>query len=251
MAAADVETIALLRRYERRRLCARHGLLRRRRGVGGSRRRVPRTGHVQGEGCCGTMVRRLVPVPSSGAIGSTSRKCGISGLRCWSSGHHQGRGRTSGVEVRSSIAYLFRVRDGEIARLELFSGSRRRPRSRFQQLARLIVGRGLVLRRQARGEVFRPGRPTASRSVSSAITSGATYSQPRIGRPVKSIGRAPRSDVNSFSACRVEPHDQLLTDHTAAHVPADHECDAAEHLALGDVGLPSSRSRIRCASCSS
>jgi ketosteroid isomerase-like protein len=34
--------------------------------------------------------------------------------------HHQGRGRTSGVEVRSSIAYLFRVRDGEIARLELF-----------------------------------------------------------------------------------------------------------------------------------
>ena len=34
--------------------------------------------------------------------------------------HHQGRGRTSGIEVRSSIAYLFRVRDGEIARLELF-----------------------------------------------------------------------------------------------------------------------------------
>ncbi len=34
--------------------------------------------------------------------------------------HHQGRGRTSGIEVRSSIAYLFRVRDGEIVRLELF-----------------------------------------------------------------------------------------------------------------------------------
>jgi ketosteroid isomerase-like protein len=35
--------------------------------------------------------------------------------------HHQGRGRTSGVEVRSSIAYLFGIRDGEIARLELFA----------------------------------------------------------------------------------------------------------------------------------
>ena len=33
---------------------------------------------------------------------------------------HQGRGRTSGVEVRGQTAYLYRVRGGKIARVELY-----------------------------------------------------------------------------------------------------------------------------------
>ena len=36
---------------------------------------------------------------------------------------HSGRGRTSGAEVRARMAYLYRVRDGKIARIELYPGS--------------------------------------------------------------------------------------------------------------------------------
>jgi ketosteroid isomerase-like protein len=36
---------------------------------------------------------------------------------------HPGRGRTSGAEARARIAYLYRVRDGKIARIELYPGS--------------------------------------------------------------------------------------------------------------------------------
>jgi ketosteroid isomerase-like protein len=35
---------------------------------------------------------------------------------------HHGRGRTSGAEVRGQTGYLYRVRDGEIVRAELYSG---------------------------------------------------------------------------------------------------------------------------------
>ena len=35
---------------------------------------------------------------------------------------HQGRGRTSGAEVHKTTGYLYRIRDGEIARIELFAG---------------------------------------------------------------------------------------------------------------------------------
>ena len=34
---------------------------------------------------------------------------------------HRGRGRASGVEVRGETAYLYRVRDGEVVRAELYS----------------------------------------------------------------------------------------------------------------------------------
>jgi ketosteroid isomerase-like protein len=37
---------------------------------------------------------------------------------------HHGRGKASGAEVRSTIAYLFRVRDGEIDKIELFADRR-------------------------------------------------------------------------------------------------------------------------------
>jgi ketosteroid isomerase-like protein len=33
---------------------------------------------------------------------------------------HYGRGRTSGAEVHATMAYLYRVRDGRIARVELY-----------------------------------------------------------------------------------------------------------------------------------
>ena len=36
---------------------------------------------------------------------------------------HSGRGRTSGAEVRARMAYLYGVRDGKIARIELYPGS--------------------------------------------------------------------------------------------------------------------------------
>lgn len=35
---------------------------------------------------------------------------------------HHGRGRTSGAEVHGKTAYLYRVRDGSIARIELYGG---------------------------------------------------------------------------------------------------------------------------------
>jgi ketosteroid isomerase-like protein len=35
---------------------------------------------------------------------------------------HSGRGRTSGAEVRATTGYLFRVRDGKIASVELYAG---------------------------------------------------------------------------------------------------------------------------------
>jgi ketosteroid isomerase-like protein len=37
---------------------------------------------------------------------------------------HHGRGKASGAEVRSTIAYLFRVGDGQIDKVELFSDRR-------------------------------------------------------------------------------------------------------------------------------
>jgi ketosteroid isomerase-like protein len=37
---------------------------------------------------------------------------------------HHGRGKASGAEVRSTIAYLFRVRDGQIERVEFFQDGR-------------------------------------------------------------------------------------------------------------------------------
>ena len=36
---------------------------------------------------------------------------------------HCGRGRTSGAEVRARMAYLYAVRDGKIARIDLYPGS--------------------------------------------------------------------------------------------------------------------------------
>jgi len=36
---------------------------------------------------------------------------------------HSGRGRTSGAEARARMAYLYRVRDGKIARIELYPGA--------------------------------------------------------------------------------------------------------------------------------
>jgi ketosteroid isomerase-like protein len=36
---------------------------------------------------------------------------------------HSGRGRTSGAEVRARMAYLYGVRDGKIARIELYPGT--------------------------------------------------------------------------------------------------------------------------------
>jgi ketosteroid isomerase-like protein len=38
--------------------------------------------------------------------------------------HHHGRGKASGAEVRSTIAYLFRVGDGHIGKVELFTDGR-------------------------------------------------------------------------------------------------------------------------------
>jgi ketosteroid isomerase-like protein len=38
--------------------------------------------------------------------------------------HHHGRGKASGAEVHSTIAYLFRVGDGQIANVELFPDRR-------------------------------------------------------------------------------------------------------------------------------
>ena len=35
---------------------------------------------------------------------------------------HQGRGRASGAEVQVRMAYLYRVRDGKVARIELYLG---------------------------------------------------------------------------------------------------------------------------------
>jgi ketosteroid isomerase-like protein len=35
---------------------------------------------------------------------------------------HRGRGRASGVEVRGETAYLYTLRDGKVARLELYPG---------------------------------------------------------------------------------------------------------------------------------
>jgi ketosteroid isomerase-like protein len=40
------------------------------------------------------------------------------------SARHHGRGKASGAEVRSTIAYLFRVGDGHIGKVELFSDRR-------------------------------------------------------------------------------------------------------------------------------
>jgi ketosteroid isomerase-like protein len=36
---------------------------------------------------------------------------------------HSGRGRTSGAEVRARLAYLYGVRNGKIARIDLYPGS--------------------------------------------------------------------------------------------------------------------------------
>jgi ketosteroid isomerase-like protein len=33
---------------------------------------------------------------------------------------HGGRGRTSGIEVRGELSYLYRVRDGKVARVEIY-----------------------------------------------------------------------------------------------------------------------------------
>jgi ketosteroid isomerase-like protein len=38
--------------------------------------------------------------------------------------HHQGRGKSSGAEVRMSTAYLFRVAGGQIGKIELFPDRR-------------------------------------------------------------------------------------------------------------------------------
>ena len=46
------------------------------------------------------------------------------GTAVFVSARHHGRGKASGAEVRSTIAYLFRVRDGQIERVELFQDGR-------------------------------------------------------------------------------------------------------------------------------
>jgi hypothetical protein len=66
--------------------------------------------------------------------------------------------------------------------------------------------------------------------------SGAIVTKPRIGRRVKSIGRACGCAERRFLCLGREPEDQLIAVDPAAHVSGDHERQAAEHPSFGDVG---------------
>jgi ketosteroid isomerase-like protein len=63
-------------------------------------------------------------VPFGAAIGSTLDEIRDLGDAVFVVARHHGRGKASGAEVRTTFAYLFRVGDGQIGKVELFPDRR-------------------------------------------------------------------------------------------------------------------------------